>query len=67
MLGYRVTEFYAIYYCMGRGHCSTNVCAQSTETYVDMPVGFQVIALFWEKFLNSRRKILSADKSEDRP
>jgi len=67
MLWYKITKFYAIYFCVGRGHSSANVCAQSTETYVDMPVGFQVIALFREMILNSRCKILRADKSEDRP
>ena len=67
MFRYKITKFYAIYFCVGRGHSSANVCAQSTETYVDMPVGFQVIALFRETILNSRCKILGTDKSEDRP
>ena len=57
-IGYKITKFYAVYYDTGRGHSSANVCAQRTETYVDMPLGFQVNALLREKIPNSRRKIV---------
>jgi hypothetical protein len=55
---YKITKFYAICYDNGRGHSSANVCAQGIDTYADMLVAFQMIALLREKILNSRRTIL---------
>ena len=57
-VGYKITKIYAMCFDNGRGHCSANVCAQCTDTYVDMLVGFQTIVLLREKVLNSRPTVL---------